>query len=592
MEKRVLLAIFLTFVVLYAYQALFVPKTPTSVRGKPVPAPAQQVEGPAQGAAAGTAAGSQPGGIPSQKESAKVEPGQSQAEAPAPVVAESAEREIIVETRVVRAVFSNRGARLKSWELKKFTDERGKLLDLVPQVLNPDTTRAFELRVDKSDITSRLNGSLFAANGISSQLDATKAPVTLVFEFADAAGLRARKEFTLAPDSYVVTLTADVSEGGRSFNPTIELGPGLGDVNETAAASRYMQKAEGIYFGEGKIWRVSAKELASQPSREGVYRYIGVDDHYFLSVALPTRAARVDYQPVVMPPRSQGGAALELVSYGVRVSQGAAGVKFYLGPKDFDVLAGVDRELVRTINFGIFAFLAVPLLRALNGINAYVGNYGWSIIILTILINAVMFPLRHKSVVSMRKMQELQPEIKAIQDRYGKLKPTDPARQKMNQEVMDLYRQRGVNPASGCIPMLLTMPILFAFYSLLSQAIDLRGAPFMLWITDLSARDPYYVTPLLMGATMVWQQKITPTGTDPTQQKMMMMMPLVFTFMFLWTPSGLALYFFASNLLGIAQQYVTNRIIGPPAVRTVRAPAERKLKRVGGGKTEDAASGK
>jgi YidC/Oxa1 family membrane protein insertase len=246
---------------------------------------------------------------------------------------------------------------------------------------------------------------------------------------------------------------------------------------------------------------------------------------------------------------------------------------------------------VRTINFGIFAFLAVPLLRALNGINAYVGNYGWSIIILTILINAAMFPLRHKSVVSMRKMQELQPEIKAIQDRYGKLKPSDPARQKMNQEVMDLYRQRGVNPASGCIPMLLTMPILFAFYSLLSQAIDLRGAPFMLWITDLSARDPYYVTPLLMGATMVWQQKITPTSTDPAQQKMMMLMPLVFTFMFLWTPSGLALYFFCSNLLGIAQQYVTNRIIGPPVVRTVRAPAERKLKRVGGGKTEDAASG-
>jgi len=391
-----------------------------------------------------------------------------------------------------------------------------------------------------------------------------------------------------------VTLTAEVSEAGQSFNPTIEFGPGLGDVNETTAGSRYMQKAEGIYFSEGKVRRMSAKDLASQPSHEGVYRYIGVDDHYFLSVALPTRAARADYEPLVIPPRSQGGAAVEFVSYGVRVSQGATGVKFYLGPKDFDVLAGVDRELVRTINFGIFAFLAVPLLRALNGINAYVGNYGWSIIILTVLINAAMFPLRHKSVVSMRKMQELQPEIKAIQDRYGKLKTADPARQKMNQEVMDLYRQRGVNPASGCIPMLLTMPILFAFYSLLSQAIDLRGAPFMLWITDLSARDPYYVTPLLMGATMVWQQKITPTSmsTDPMQQKMMMLMPLVFTFMFLWTPSGLALYFFCSNLLGIAQQYVTNRIIGPPVVRTVRAPAERKLKRVGGGKTEDAASGK
>jgi len=583
MEKRVLLAIFLTFVVLYAYQALFLPKGPGPGQQRAAPPQAQQSETPQASPSALSDAAS------AAKESAKVEP--AQPAPPAPVVSDDAERDIVVETNVVRGVFSNRGARLKSWELKKYTDERGKTLDLVPQAVSAEATRPFELRVDKEELTRRLSGSLFAARGIGARVDATKGPVTLVFEFADAAGLHARKSFTIAPDSYVVTLTAEVSEAGRSFNPTIELGPGLGDVSETTASSSYIQKAQGIYFSEGKIRRMSAKELASQRSHEGVYRYIGVDDHYFLSVALPTRAARADYEPVVIPPRSQGGAVLELVSYGVRVSQGATGVKFYLGPKDFDVLAGVDRELVRTINFGIFAFLAVPLLRALNGINAYVGNYGWSIIILTILINAAMFPLRHKSVVSMRKMQELQPQIKAIQDRYGKLKSTDPARQKMNQEVMDLYRQRGVNPASGCIPMLLTMPILFAFYSLLSQAIDLRGAPFMLWITDLSVRDPYYVTPLLMGATMVWQQKITPTATDPAQQKMMMLMPVVFTFMFLWTPSGLALYFFCSNLLGIAQQYVTNRIIGPPVVRPVRAPAERKLKRAGGGKTEDLASG-
>jgi len=590
MEKRVLLAIFLTFVVLYAYQALFLPKgsSPGQPKASPQAQQSQQAQQPTPPAAQTAATPEAP---PAPKGVAKVEPEQVQAAAPAPVVSEPAERDIVVETSVVRGVFSNRGARLKSWQLKKYTDEQGKPLDLVPQALGAEATRPFELRVDKEELTPRLNDGLFAATGIGARVDATKAPVTLEFDFADVAGLRVHKSFTITPGSYVMALTAEVSEAGRSFNPTIELGPGLGDVTETTARSSYMQKAEGISFSEGKVRRMSAKELASQPSHEGVYRYIGVDDHYFLSVALPTRAARAEYEPLVVPPRSQGGAALELVSYGVRVSQGATAVKFYLGPKDFDVLAGVDRELVRTINFGIFAFLAVPLLRALNGINAYVGNYGWSIIILTILINAAMFPLRHKSVVSMRKMQELQPEIKAIQDRYGKLKPTDPARQKMNQEVMDLYRQRGVNPASGCIPMLLTMPILFAFYSLLSQAIDLRGAPFMLWIKDLSIRDPYYVTPLLMGATMVWQQKITPTSTDPAQQKMMMLMPLVFTFMFLWTPSGLALYFFCSNLLGIAQQYVTNRIIGPPVVRTVRAPAERKLKRAGGGKTESAASG-
>jgi YidC/Oxa1 family membrane protein insertase len=159
----------------------------------------------------------------------------------------------------------------------------------------------------------------------------------------------------------------------------------------------------------------------------------------------------------------------------------------------------------------------------------------------------------------------------------------------MNQEMMALYRERGVNPAGGCVPMLLTFPLIFAFYALLSTAIELRGAPFVGWIHDLTAHDPYYVTPLLMGASQVWQQRITPAaGVDPAQQKMMMMMPVVFTFMFLWAPSGLAIYWFVSNLWTIGQQYLTNYLIGPPTVRTIRPAAERRVKRVGGGKTEAA----
>jgi YidC/Oxa1 family membrane protein insertase len=237
----------------------------------------------------------------------------------------------------------------------------------------------------------------------------------------------------------------------------------------------------------------------------------------------------------------------------------------------------------------MFAFLVVPLLRSLKWINGFVGNYGWSIILLTVIINAIMFPLRHKSVVSMRKMQEIQPQVKAIQDRYAKLKTTDPARQKMNQELMALYKERGVNPASGCVPMLLTFPVLFAFYSLLSTAIELRGAPFFGWIHDLSVHDPLYITPVLMGLSQLWQTRITPAaGADPAQQKMMMMMPLVFAFMFLWAPAGVALYWLVSNLWGIGQQYLTNYLIGPPTIRTVRPPAQRQMKRVGGGKAEPA----
>jgi YidC/Oxa1 family membrane protein insertase len=261
---------------------------------------------------------------------------------------------------------------------------------------------------------------------------------------------------------------------------------------------------------------------------------------------------------------------------------------FSAGPKDFDVLAAVDRELVRAIDFGMFAWLVVPLLRALKWINGYVGNYGWSLILLTILINLAIFPLRHKSVVSMRKMQEVQPEVKAIQDRYKNLKMSDPARGKMNQELMALYKERGVNPASGCVPMLLTLPVLFAFYSMLSVAIELRGAPFIGQIHDLSAHDPWFVWPILMGITMFIQQKMTPSTADPVQQKVMLIMPVMMSGMFLWAASGLVIYWTVSNTWAILQQMVTNHLIGPAAVRTVRPPAERRVKNVGGGRTDQA----
>jgi len=225
----------------------------------------------------------------------------------------------------------------------------------------------------------------------------------------------------------------------------------------------------------------------------------------------------------------------------------------------------MDTEMVRVINFGIFSWLAVPLLGALKWLHQYIGNWGWSIVALTILINLAMFPLRQKSVSSMRKMQEIQPQLKAIQDRYSHLKMTDPARGKMNEEVMALYKEKGVNPASGCVPMLLTMPFLFAFYSMLSQAIEIRGADFFGWIVDLSRPDPLYITPILMGATMFWQQKITPTSADPVQQRVMMIMPLMFTFMFLSYPSGLVIYWTISNLWAIGQQYLTTNLLPPPA---------------------------
>jgi YidC/Oxa1 family membrane protein insertase len=385
-----------------------------------------------------------------------------------------------------------------------------------------------------------------------------------------------------------MSLKAQVHQGEKELAPAIEWGPALG--KEPSASGQTALLPEGIVSIADSVERIPATSVAEQPSRQGDFQFAGVEDHYFIAAVLFPGSSAITFHPVTGSTPVGADNGRPLMNFVLQPGKPGEPLRFYVGPKDFDRLADVDRSLVRAINFGMFAVLVVPLLRALNWVNGFVGNYGWSIILLTILINAAMFPLRHKSVVSMRRMQEIQPEAKAIQDRYKNLKATDPAKQKMNQELMALYRERGVNPASGCVPMLLTLPVLLAFYSLLSTAIELRGAPFIGWIHDLSRYDPYYVTPVLMGITQVWQTRITPqTGVDPAQQKMMMFMPVIFMAFFLWAPAGVAIYWFISNLWGIGQQYLTSYLIGPPKVHPARPPAERRVKRVGSGRTDSAA---
>jgi YidC/Oxa1 family membrane protein insertase len=568
MERRVLVAVALSFVVLFVYQMLFVKSPPR----RTAPATPARTTQPAVVAPSAT-----PQATPSPAPSPALEPA-------AAVTADTAARDVVVETDLVRAVFSNRGAVLTSWVLKRYPGSDGKPLDLVPPRL---ATLPFQLSVPDAAQTARLREALYrpSADGVH----VARGPAVIAFDYQDASGLRARKEFRIEPEGrpYLIDFRAELVPADRT-PVTIAWGPALGPPKPPAGM--YVRGPAAVFFRDGKVTRVASDDLTATVAHEGRFRYAGVDDQYFLVAALPgERDARIEYATAQAPtPQGHTAAPAAFVTFSVRVSSSPADLRVFAGPKDFDILAAIDRDMVRAIDYGIFAWLVVPLLRSLKFVNAYVGNYGWSIIILTIVINALMFPLRHKSVVSMRKMQELQPEVKAIQDRYAKLKTTDPARQKMNVELMNLYRERGVNPASGCIPMLLTMPVLFAFYSLLSQSIEIRGAPFVGWIRDLAAHDPWYVTPVLMGGTMVWQQKLTPTTADPAQQKIMMLMPIVFTGMFLWAPSGLVLYWLVSNLWAIGQQYATNRIIGPPTVRTVRPPAERRLKRAGSGKTDQA----
>ena len=578
MERRVLVAIFLSFLVLYLYQALVV---------KPLPKPA---------GAAGTATGTN---VPAPGERAAEDRGAQSAStnrtadsrkaspAAATVIGETNEHDIRLETRDVIAVFTNRGARLKSWRLKHYLDQFKQPQELVATEVSDSQLLPFSLRAPDETVTTTLNSALYAVKGAPPGNAPQSTPTQLIFEYTNSESLHAVKQFNIDPTSYIITFRATVTVNDRPLSPVIEWGPAVGDSGES---SRYVKKSEGLLSRDGKVQRLAPKDIAKQSTYEGPIEYAGVDDNYFMTAVLFPGSIKVSYRPVTIPPPpGSKDPGRDLVAYSIdpngpqEFPASPAPLKFFAGPKDFDVLASIDGNLIRAIDFGMFAVLVVPLLRSLKWINGFVGNYGWSIILLTIIINAIMFPLRHKSVVSMRKMQEIQPEVKAIQDRYAKLKTTDPAKQNMNKELMALYRERGVNPASGCVPMLLTMPVLFAFYSLLTTAIELRGAPFVGWIHDLSLHDPLYITPVAMGLSQLWQQRISPaTGVDPAQQKMMMFMPVLFTGMFLWAPSGIALYWLMSNLWGIGQQYLTNYLIGPPHVRTMRPPAERRMKRVGG----------
>ena len=574
MERRVLLAVVLSFIVLYSFQALFPP---------PAPVP-RRADGPAAEGSRADASAQPPGQAPSTAGPAVQPSGGSSAAQP--LVADAAEREITVENAEVHAVFTTRGGTLKSWRLKRYLGADGKPLDLVPAALAADRARPFTLQTGDAAVDGVLAAALFKAS--AETLDVSSSPAQLTFEYRDASGLTARKELAFTPDRpFVVELSAAVSRGSSTLNPAVAWGPALG-TGIVSSGLTYAPSPQPIFYRNRDVTRVGFGDVQDYQTVDGTVGFGGVDDHYFLSAALPkAQPVQIRYQPVpVAVPGDDTG--LQFVSWSIRFPAPPVGERFFFGPKDFDVLRAVDQELVRAIDFGIFDWLVTPLLRSLKWVNGYVGNYGWSIVVLTILINMAMFPLRHKSVVSMRRMQALQPEVKAIQDRYAKLKMSDPAKQKMNVELMNLYRERGVNPASGCVPMLLTMPVLFAFYAMLSVAIELRGAPFVGWIRDLSTYDPWFITPILMGITQFIQTKMSPATGDPTQQKMMLFMPLIFMTMLIYAPSGLVLYWTVSNLWAIGQQAVTNRLIGPTPVRAVRPPAERRVKTAGAGKSQAA----
>ncbi len=568
MERRVFIAVLLSFVVLYSYQTYFAPPAPTTA-GKP---PAASATGtPSTGASPAASTPAPAAAAPTAEPEARA------------LVGEQQPREITVETATSRIVFTNRGGRVVRWQLKSYRDTIGALVDLVPSGLPEAEPRPFMLQVDNARETARLNSALYRVTGdVNGVVDSTTSSKPLVFEFQDENGLAARKEFRFDPKAFTLTATITAQQGATPLNPAIHWGPGLGDQGAASGGGSMftgnaVSPPRALLHRAGKVERFLPEQIAEAPVQQGPFLFAGVDDHYFISATISDLKGTAEFKPLALP--GPNDTQRRLLAYTLKPAAPGQAIKFYVGPKEFDDLQVLGPEYTRAIDYGMFAWLVVPLLGSLKWLYGFTGNYGWSIILLTIIINLVMFPLRHKSSLSMRKMQAIQPERKAIQDRYSHLKMTDPGRQKMQEEVSALYKTRGVNPAGGCLPMLLTLPVLWAFYSLLSQSIELRGAPFAAWIHDLSTADPYFVLPALMGLTMFWQQKVTPTSADPAQQRVMMIMPVMFTAMMAFSASGVVLYWFVSQVWAIGQQYLTNWIVGPlPTISKTPAAAARRAK--------------
>jgi YidC/Oxa1 family membrane protein insertase len=364
--------------------------------------------------------------------------------------------------------------------------------------------------------------------------------------------------------SYGLDLT--VAATGTMKHAAVSVGTGLRDLGEQERNSRLAVWGDGIVLADGEVEKYKrAKVKAPTEVRPGIVAFAGLEDAYFINLLRPStrveavRLERLEFTESVAGEEPVVNQALRVL---VEPRGGVFEGELLGAPKEYALLQSIGGGVEKTLDFGIFGFISVFFLKALWWIYGVVGNYGTAIILLTVGIRIVLFPLMHTSTVSMRKMAKVQPKVKEIQSKYKKKKSDPQARAAMSQETMALYKQEGVNPMAGCLPVLVQLPILWALYQLFLHAIELRHAPFWLWIQDLSAKDPYYVTPILMTFTMWLQQKLAPQAGDPQQQRIMRMLPLVFGIMFLQFPSGLVLYWLTNNVISILQQEITLMMIG------------------------------
>lgn len=453
-------------------------------------------------------------------------------------------KDVTVETGLYRATLTSRGGTIKRFDLMTYKEKGLPVSLLKPQESLP------ALGLGESD-DFKLSAVTFSVKGTDLVLRNSETG-SVVFEYATPQ-LSVRRTFTFYGDRFKFDLKDEVSGIPEYW---ITLGSDFGIFD--AADSSALHVGPVILKDTDRI-ELDAKKLAeAKVYREGL-RWIAQEDKYFFASIVP--AGQVI--------EAKAWKAQNATALAFKVKSGVNSFLVYAGPKDYDRLQDLKVGLEHIIDFGFFSLLARPLFWILKFFYGFLGNYGWAIVLLTIVIRIPFIPLLNKSQKSMKKMQEIQPKLTELKEKYKK----DP--QKLQKETMEMYKKYKVNPMGGCLPMLLQIPVFFALYKVLMIAIELRGAPFMLWITDLSAPDTLFghipsmvpllggfalgPLPLAMGLTMVIQQKMTPTSLDPKQNRMMMLMPVVFTFMFLNFASGLVLYWLVNNILSIIQQFFTNK---------------------------------
>jgi YidC/Oxa1 family membrane protein insertase len=477
--------------------------------------------------------------------------------------------ETVVENDLVRIVFTNRGAQAKSWVLKKYRDEDGHPLDLV----NPLGVK-FGLPLSLYTYDENLRNQINSALYVGSASGPISAPGELTYEYAQGE-VTVRKTFRFA-DTYVLSVETVVTQNGRPVQAYPMWPAAFGD--QSTGPSYASAKIE--YMANDKVERLAPKKVSSGNTLRGPFSWAGAQDQYFAAIFLPDNpdsATMVTLHNSISVPKEPKNPdpnnvnRYDVLGAAVGDVSGTTRERLFVGPKALPVLESIRSntapgqtngpDLRNVVDFGFFSLIARPLFLWLLWTHEHMaGNWGVCIIILTVTINLVLLPLRITSMKSALKMQKLQPQMKAIQEKYKKYPLRDPRRSEMNVEIGELYKREGANPAGGCVPLIIQMPFLFAFYTMLGVGIELRQAPF-LWLHDLSSPDKWFVLPVLIVVTTYLVQKMTPNaGMDPKQQQMMtLMMPLMIGFFSYTMASGLSLYWTVGNLIAIGQQYIMNR---------------------------------